>query len=160
MFFSGKEYQTLDKKNFVGDLVERDVVCVAQDASIIDAAKLMREHHIGDVVVINDDNEPVGIITDRDVVVETLAQSVEAEDLCVGDIMSSSITCAKEEDGIYDIIRLMKENGVARVPIINTQGTLVGIITAKKILQLLVNELNDLVVVSEQQKQKEVELRH
>lgn len=145
------------------DLYEKDVVSIASNANLSEAARLMRENHIGDVVVVEDRNggsRPIGILTDRDLVIETLGQEVLPDAVRVNDIMSKSMICAKSTDGIYDMIRLMKDNGIGRLPVVDEKGSLVGIVTAKKILDLLVQELGELVSYSERQHARENDSRH
>lgn len=75
----------------IGEICNREVVIVRKEDSILEAAKLMREYHVGDVVVV-DDREgrviPLGILTDRDIVVELIAKEVPLDSVSVQDVMS------------------------------------------------------------------------
>ena len=145
------------------DLMEKDVVSIHPDASLFDAAQLMREHHIGDVVVVEQmegKDRPVGMVMVGDLVVETLGQIVNPDAVRVNDIMSKSVVCAKSTDGIYDLIRIMKDNGVGRLPVVDDKGFLIGIVTAKKVLDLLVQELGELASFSQNQHARESDQRH
>ena len=93
----------------VGAFCSRIVVFVGKDDNIVEAAKLMREHHTGSVVVVGDAQrgaiEPVGMITDRDLVVEVLAQEVDVNSVSVKDVMSSDPVTAGEDDSLSDTLK-------------------------------------------------------
>lgn len=141
----------------------KDVVCISEDENLEEAAKLMREHHIGDVVVVQERNgksKPVGLITDRDLAIETLGQGVRGDDITVGDIMSRSAAVAKESDDIFTMIRVMKENGVMRLPLVDEEGSVTGIVTARKLADALVHALCDISDISTRQHENEKAVRH
>jgi CBS domain-containing protein len=131
----------------IGDLCNREVIFARRDDSIVSAAELMRRHHVGDLIVV-DDREglrvPVGILTDRDLVVEILAKGVALDAVNVGDIMTTELLTARESDDTYDTIARMRNGGVRRMPVVNAQGALVGIIAVDDLLDLLAEELGSL----------------
>ena len=140
-----------------------NVICVHPDATLSEAAQIMRAHHIGDVIVVSEKGGkrlPVGIVTDRDITIETFGQDVRGDDLLVEDIMSDEIVCAKASDDVFSIICLMKETGVGRIPLVDDDGALVGIVTGKKLFQALLQGMQDLASVSDQQQRREQVLRH
>lgn len=140
-----------------------DVICVHPDATLNEAAQIMRAHHIGDVVVVSQKDGkrfPVGIVTDRDITIETFGQGIRGDDLLVEDIMSDEVVCARVSDDIFSIIRLMKETGVGRIPLVDEDGSLVGIVTGKKLFQALLQGMRDLAGVTDQQQRREQVLRH
>ena len=144
----------------VGKFCTRSVVIADKDSSVIEVAKLMREHHVGDVVVVRPDGDqpkPIGIITDRDIVVELLATDVSLDVVSVGDVMSFELITARENDSIWDTMQVMRSKGVRRIPVVNDQGGLEGILTADDLLELLADELGMLakVPVREQILEKE-----
>lgn len=132
----------------VGEVCNRDVVIIRGDKSVLDAAKIMREYHVGDVVVVEDrDNTtiPVGILTDRDVVVEVLAQEVALDAVSVRDAMSRELLKVHEEAGIMETVKRMREKGVRRVPVVNNQEGLEGIFSVDDVIELLCEQMADLV---------------
>lgn len=132
----------------IGTICNRVTVVIEKSASILEAAQLMRLHHVGSIVVVEDASEPptpVGIITDRDLVVEVMAEGVDFERITVGDIMSFELMTARESDGIWDTINRMRSKGVRRVPVVDNQGALVGILSMDDLLDFLVEELSNLV---------------
>lgn len=138
-----------------GEICNREVVIVNQDQTILDVAKIMRQYHVGDVVVVKEQNEmkvPVGILTDRDIVVEILAKELKADEILVADAMSFELLTALEEDEIFETLKRMRAGGVRRIPVVNGQGGLEGIIAADDLVDLLAEEMMDLVaLISNQQ---------
>lgn len=145
----------------VGQICNRDTVIVRKEESVIDAAKLMREFHVGSVVVVEDVEggvKPVGILTDRDLVVEILAAELDPNAVAVGDIMSYELASAREEDGLWDTLLRMRAKGIRRLPVVNGQGLLIGILTSDDLLELLAGEIGQLarVVATEREREQSV----
>ncbi|MEA3546858.1 MAG: CBS domain-containing protein [Thermodesulfobacteriota bacterium] len=133
-----------------GEICNREVVIVNQESSIQEAAELMRKYHVGDVVVAEERGEmrvPVGIITDRDIVIEIVARNLEADEVLVGDAMSSDLLTATEEDEILETIKQMRGKGVRRIPVVNSAGGLEGIIAVDDLVDLLAEQMADLVAL-------------
>lgn len=144
----------------VGEICNRDVVITDRTTTIMEAAQLMRQYHVGNVVVVEDkgdQNVPVGILTDRDIVLEVLAKTVALDTVTVGDVMSSDLITAREQDGVWETIKLMRSRGIRRLPVVNDQGGLEGILAVDDLLELLAEEIADLarVVSREQLREKE-----
>jgi CBS domain-containing protein len=142
----------------VGDVCNRDVVISDRNDLILDAAKLMRHHHVGDVVVVEERGGryfPIGILTDRDLVVEVLASDVTPETLLVGDVMSFELVSAKEDESVLDAIKRMRDKGVRRMPVVSADGALKGIITMDDLLDLIAEQLADLVAMVGRGKRRE-----
>jgi len=132
----------------IGDVCNREVVIMRRDESIGDAARLMREKHVGDVVVVEEREGrpvPVGILSDRDIVIEVLAKEVSLEAVSVGDVMNNGLLIGREGDEILSTIKRMRERGVRRVPIVDDVGGLVGILALDDLVELIAEQLTDLV---------------
>ena len=143
----------------VGEICKREVVFVSKDNTVVEAAKLMRAHHVGALVVTESEEgrpRPLGVLTDRDIVVEVIAEDLKSEDLLVGDVMSFELATIGEDDGISEAIKLMKGRGVRRVPVLNSNGDLVGIFAVDDVIELLAEELSDVaqLVGHEQEREK------
>ena len=131
----------------VGEVCNREVVFVSKDNTVVEAAKLMREHHVGALVVTESEEgrpRPLGILTDRDIVVEVIAEDLKIENLLVGDVMSFELATIGEDDGISEAIKMMKGRGVRRIPVLNSNGDLVGIFAVDDVIELLAEELSDI----------------
>ena len=130
----------------VGEVCKREVVFVSKDNTVVEAAKLMREHHVGALVVTESEEgrpRPLGVLTDRDIVVEIIAEDLKIENLLVGDVMSFELATIGEDDGISEAIKMMKGRGVRRIPVLNSAGDLVGIFAVDDVIELLAEELSD-----------------
>lgn len=128
----------------VGELCTRDVITMTKDGGVYEAAQLMREHHTGSVIVVQpagDGNVPVGIVTDRDLVIEIIAQQVDVESVTVADVMSADLLLASESDGLWETLQRMRSRGVRRVPVVNDKQYLVGVISVDDAIELLADEL-------------------
>jgi CBS domain-containing protein len=132
----------------IGDVCIRDVVCARKDTTILEAARLMRQHHVGNLVIVEDyangRSYPVGIVTDRDIAVSVIAPGLDAALFTVGDLVSQELVTAQENQGIFESIQNMRMHGVRRMPIVDRQGALVGIVAVDDLIRLLGEELNEL----------------
>jgi CBS domain-containing protein len=140
----------------IGEVCTREVVFTTREATVATAARLMREHHVGSIVVVEHLNGgkrlPVGIVTDRDVVVEVTAMGLDPDTITVGDIMGEALVTAREKEGLLETMEIMRYKGVRRLPIIGGDGQLVGIVTIDDLLEVLAEQLTELArVVSREQ---------
>jgi CBS domain-containing protein len=144
------------------DICNAEVVTVGTHDSLRDAAALMRQHHVGDVVVVDRSGgylAPLGILTDRDIVVEVVAEGVELDDVTVGDAMTGELITAGEDDELLSTLERMREHAVRRLPVINDKGVLVGIVTLDDIIGLLAKQLTEVWALIVRERRHEVELR-
>lgn len=128
-------------------ICNREVVIAQKNDTLLEAAKLMREYHTGDVVIVekrNSLNYPVGIVTDRDIVIEVIAKEVDGNSLTLGDVMYRELTLAKEHDDIHETIQIMRQKGIRRLPVIDDNGALIGIITLDDLIDLIAEQLKNL----------------
>ena len=147
----------------VGKLCTVETVCCGRDESVQGAALLMRTHHVGDVVVVDDpegERTPAGIVTDRDIVVSVIALGLDPLGLLVGDIMSDDLLVADASDDVYNTIERMRLRGIRRVPVVGEGGRLVGIVSADDLLGFLAEEMEELSRISPHQQQHERHARH
>ncbi len=128
----------------IGEICNREVVYVSRDVAVNAACKLMRHYHVGSLVVVDESDGkrvPVGILTDRDVVVEIDAMDLDAKVITVGDIMSPELTTVTESMGVHETVEIMRFKGVRRLPIVDAENRLVGIVTIDDLLEVLAEEL-------------------
>jgi len=132
----------------VGHYCNREVVITEKDATIREIAQLMRKHHVGDVVIVEPTtggNRPMGIVTDRDLVIEILAQEIDPDSVTAADFMSVELVTAGEKDGLLDTLEQMHIHGVRRMPVVNEAGDLEGILVADDMLELVSEQISALV---------------
>jgi CBS domain-containing protein len=146
----------------VGEICNREVVIAERTMGVVDAARLMRTHHVGDLVVVDERDGrklPVGIVTDRDIVVEVVAAGVNPDVLKVGDIMGPEVATVRESEGLFEALRYMRDKGVRRMPVVDNAGGLVGILTQDDLLSLLAEEITDLAKLVSHERQREAAAR-
>lgn len=146
----------------IGEICCREVIVVQAGDEVLEAARLMRQHHVGDVLVVDTRDGaciPIGIVTDRDLVVEILATGADPGAFTVGDIMSTELATVQEDLGISESLEFMQERGVRRLPVVNAAGGLVGIATVDDLLALLAEELDAIVKLTRREQQKETRAR-
>ncbi|WP_435626449.1 CBS domain-containing protein [Candidatus Ferrigenium straubiae] len=143
----------------VGEICNREVVIVQAGQSALEAAQLMRQHHVGDLVVVEERGGfrvPVGIVTDRDLVVEIVAPGLDPSAITVGDIMVSDLATVTENIGVFEAIQYMRTRGVRRLPVVDGNGGLVGILAVDDLLELLADELLLLAKLVKREQKKEM----
>lgn len=146
----------------VGHIASRVVVVATPSTPILKVAQLMREHHIGAVVVIEDaspNNRPIGIITDRDLVVEVMAAELDVQVFTAGDIMSSDLTTVQETEPVLDAFEKIQRKGVRRLPVVDAAQRLVGVVTFDDLIELLAQEMTNLAKTVRHGGQREAQSR-
>ncbi len=146
----------------IGEFCTREVVIVERGTGIVELAQLMRKHHVGDVIVVDIRGDlvvPVGIVTDRDIVVELIAGKVDLDSVTTGDVMSPELITAKEKEGIWDTLQRMRSKGIRRMPVINEDGGLEGILTVDDLIELLADELDLLAKIAGREQELEEQRR-
>ena len=128
------------------DFATAVVAVVEPETSAFAAAQLMRKHHVGALVVVDalEQSRPVGIVTDRDLVLALMAEGLDPEVFTAGDIMSVELVLANPEMDAMDAVALMRAHRLRRLVIVDEVGRLTGVVTMEDILELLTRELADL----------------
>ncbi len=146
----------------IADICTRHVVLIAAEASLDEAAETMRTHHVGALVVTeqpNGERIPVGIITDRDIVLAVVAAGVAPKTLTAGDVMTHPLATCSEDQELFDAIQTMRERGVRRLPVLNAKGGLVGMVAADDIFGALGTHMRDLSQVLGHEQAREMQVR-
>lgn len=146
----------------VAEFCKAEVAVVEKNSSIAEAARKMRESHVGDVVVCERQNgvaKPIGILTDRDIVVGLIALDIPTDSVRVEDVMTPALVTVTRAMGVNETIRLMETYGVRRLPVVDDDGALIGIVSSGDLLELLGQELMSLSKLPAQQMLKEQEIR-
>jgi CBS domain-containing protein len=130
----------------VNQYCKRSVVSISSKADIVEASKLMREEHVGFLVVYETGDElkrPVGVLTDRDIVLQVMARGVDPSSVTVGDVMTRQPLTATEADELGEVLQAMRLSGIRRVPVVDARGTLQGIIALDDVLDLITGLMCD-----------------
>lgn len=126
----------LSPKMVVREAMSSPVVTVSEDQSVVDAAKLMSEHRIGAIIVNSADQQPIGIVTERDLVFQVIAKDAVPRDVKVKDVMSSPLRMVDPETSLEDAMRIMDRRNIRRLGV-TYKGKLEGVITDKDILRVM-----------------------
>lgn len=119
-----------------------ELVTASPDTPVQEVADLMRRESVGSVIVERED-EPVGIVTDRDIAIEIVAAGAEFSETTARDVMARDPITVDADDGIFEVCQLMRQRAVRRLPVVD-EGKLVGIVTLDDLLVLLDDEMSDL----------------
>lgn len=145
-----------------GEACVRDVTVAFRHTPVDGAARLMRENHVGCLVVVDEAGGArtvLGLLTDRDIVTTVVAPGLDPATLRVEDVMSTDLVTAREDDSLLDLMRTMRQKGVRRVPVVGAQGVLVGLVALDDVLGALSLELSLLVGAIDSEGQRERRLR-
>jgi CBS domain-containing protein len=121
------------------DLARHEVVTANRDTSVSELSSIMKKEQVGSVVITND-QEPVGIVTDRDIATRAFEGNSNPREMTAQDIMSESVCAAEEQTGLNEALEIMEEEGVRRLPICGSDGKLSGIVTFDDLTELISNE--------------------
>lgn len=144
----------------IGEICTRQTVVAPQGTSVHQAVKLMRQYHVGDLIVTDHVNgKPIGIVTDRDIVIEILAQDLDPSGISVDEIMSQDLVVVQEREGVFETVEKMRVKGVRRMPVVNVEGNLVGIVAVDDLIEILAEELGALAKLISREQKHEAELR-
>ena len=130
----------------IGAICTRKVITVDREIDIPVAARVMRDNHIGYLIVTDarsGGSAPIGVITDRDIVVKVVAKDVDPHTLTVGDVMTPKPLTAANDDGIGETLRRMRRLGVRRVPVVGPGGRVSGVLSIDDVVDHLVGQLSD-----------------
>jgi CBS domain-containing protein len=119
----------------------RPVVIATLGESVLAAACRLRDHHVGCLVVTRE-GRPVGILTDRDLVMRVVAEGLDPATTRIDDVLTYDPMTLRESDTIDAVARCMQKHGIRRLPIVDDAGKVAGIVTADDLLVQLGRQLN------------------
>lgn len=134
----------MNERLTAGEICTREVAIAFRHTDLVTAAKLMREYHVGALVVVDETQDlrtVAGLLTDRDIVISVIAPELAPETLSVGEVMSAKPVTVAEDASLLDVMRSMRAHGVRRIPVVTDQQELVGLLALDDILEVLAQEL-------------------
>lgn len=142
-----------------GEFCNRQVIIARRDERITEAARRIRDCHVGTLIVVDEQDGrrfPVGILTDRDLVVRVLtADGHDTDALVVDNVMTPTLVTVPEHESLFDAVKKMRSFGVRRLPVVNEHGGLEGLLTFDDLIDVVAEELSDLsALVSREQKRE------
>lgn len=140
------------------ELCVLDVACCQRGTTVAEAARLMRQHHTGDLVVTDESDgtrEPVGIVTDRDIVMEVVAKGHDPDHTRVGEVMGSPVVVASGSENVAAAIDRMRAHGIRRLPIVDDSGAVLGILTLDDLYRILAEHTAALATIVSKEQTRE-----
>jgi malate dehydrogenase (oxaloacetate-decarboxylating) len=127
-------------QGFVKDYMRRNVYYVDFNATVYEASKIMKAHDVGSVIVkLND--QPVGIVTERDILLKVIGEGKDPKKVKVGEIMSSPLITVKADDTIEEALKKMSIYGFRRLPVVGKNGKIVGMFAQRFLIRPTEEEL-------------------
>ena len=128
------------------EVCSHQIVIARKSATVIEVAKLMREKHVGSVLVMNEGvpRRPIGIVTDRDIVIKAVAFADQKTVTSIEDVMSTHLVIAPGATEIYEALQLMRDRGVRRLLVVDSSGNVEGITTFDDLLPQMAQELGSM----------------
>jgi CBS domain-containing protein len=146
----------------VGDYCKRGVVTVPATADAVEIAETMRDEHVGFLVVIEDgdpDRRPIGVITDRDIVLQVCARDVDLHAVTAVDLMSRDPLVAREDDDLAEALQAMRLAGFRRIPVTKHNGALCGVLAIDDAIEITAGLLCDITGSIRNEQRQERRLR-
>lgn len=142
-------------------ICSKQVITIDRNRTLIEAAQRMRESHVRDLVVVEtraNKEVPIGILTDRDIVLAVVADSIDRfNSILVGDVMSFELVTACEHESLIDVLERMGTTGIRHLPVVDGNGELTGLLSFDDVVCLIASLMRDLatLISSEHEREKE-----
>lgn len=122
----------------VGDVMTKTVVVLPFGTTLLEVARLMKKHSIGSVIIVEDKGgkHAKGIITERDILQKVLAKGKDPYKVPVEEVMSKPLRVVRPETTIEDAAKAMRENKVKRLPVVNEDNELIGVLSEGDIMKI------------------------
>jgi CBS domain-containing protein len=145
-----------------GELCNRTVYIIRANESVLEAARLMQKYHVGCLIVVEErgkDRIPIALVTDRDLVVKGITEaSAKLETMQVARVMSEELVTARDTERMYDVRKKMRARGVRRIPVVDADDRLQGIIAFDDMVEWMAQELADLAQLVSREQEHESQL--
>jgi predicted transcriptional regulator len=139
---------------FISNVCTNHVQTCTPDASILQVAQQMRRANVGDVVIVEDRNGepvPIGVVTDRDLVIHIMAKNLNPNDISVTSLPLRKLITAYEGEQLEVATQRMRWSGVRRIPLVDSGGALIGIICLDDIVKSLASTLEQVLCIGRNQ---------
>jgi len=131
----------------IGEICTRHPATCLRTTTVAEVARLMRERHVGSVIVVEQAPgtrpRPIGIVTDRDLVIDVMAEGIDPQTLRAEDLLTGSLHTVNECESVYDAVWRMRGQGVRRLPVVDEGGALVGVLAADDAMRILSETMAD-----------------
>ena len=128
----------------VGRICTRDVDLAEAEESVQAAAQRMHARNVGTLVVLDSEQRPIGMVTDRDLTVRVMGNGLEPWQTTVGKVMTAFPRTVQDKTSIEDALQIMRLEKCRRLPVVDESGKLVGLLSVDDILELLISEFREI----------------
>lgn len=135
------ENMEIETKILVRDVMNPSVITGKEDASIIEIARIMKENNVGSVVIVDENKRGVGIVTERDICYKVVAEEKDAKKIRAKDIMTRRVVSVAPEKSLIEAAKLMIKRKIRRLPVVDKDNRVIGIITSSDIMSISPNEI-------------------
>ena len=152
----------MGEKLNVGDVCNRIVVFATEEMSLKEAAGLMRDNHVGSLVVVREADAGkivLGMLTDRDIAIVAVARDFDPQTLRVADVMTTELVTVRPDDSMYDALNLMSRHGIRRIPVTTDDGVLLGIVTFDDLVEIFAEEMQTFAQAITRERKREERIR-
>ena len=146
----------------VSRIYTRSLIAAQRSNSLQTAAALMRLHHVGALLVTDDEpnsDRAIGILTDRDLVVQVIADGISPEKRTVGEVMTHGISTISEASDVHEAIEVMRSDGIRRLAVADEHGTLLGVLSFDDVIDAIAVELSGLADSIRSEREREIDER-
>lgn len=112
----------------VSEVMTENPACCSPEASLQDAAKLMKDCDCGEIPVLDEQSKPIGVITDRDICCRAVAEGADPAQMKVNEAMSTPVITVGREASVEECCQLMDDNQIRRIPVVDDSGACCGIV--------------------------------
>ena len=127
------------------DLCRRSAVTALADTTLAEVARLMRKQHVGCVVIVEEGaGKAIGVVTDRDIVLEVVAPGLDPLTITAGEIMTPSPVVAKRDDDVWWSLKVMRDRGIRRLPVVDAEQHVIGVVALDDMLAHVGNTMGDI----------------
>lgn len=135
----------------VGELCRRDPVVARPEESAREVAVRLDQAGVGSAVVVDLSHHPVGIVTDRDLVLKVLRRGLDPDTTAVGDVMTDEVVTVRERSPLKRALGWMRRDGIRRIPVVDDEGKLIGVLAWDDALQVIAAEVAEAAAVARTQ---------
>lgn len=146
----------------VSRIYTRSLIATQRSNSLQKAAALMRQHHVGALLVTDDEphcDRAIGIITDRDLVVQVIADGISPEKRTIGEVMTHGISTISDTSDVHEAIEVMRSDGIRRLAVADEHGTLLGVLSFDDVIDAIAVELSSLADSIRSEREREISER-
>ncbi len=123
-------------------VISRDPIVMSPEATVAEAVKRMSEENVGSVVIVDEDMRPVGIFTERDLLIKVCARGLDPAEVKLGEVMTKNPLVVREDESAKKALEIMLHFGFRHLPVVDAYGRLVGVVSIRDVTRPLAGEVD------------------